>query len=270
MSSLGSDAKQRATALKAISVMGKAERAASVEAVRAVTIASHAAAAFLASAKVVVLGRAMRSAEALGRSATSQLSLLIVEAVRNEACKGKGKGKGSGADDGKFGDVASGVAGMEVDLEKKKSRRRRPRRGRAAASADPSIAASDLPDDRWADDAGVRSAPPPMAPARILKSQSSRERSPRRASEELDPRAQASTTGNGSLLVSPGVAKAADPRLDVGDKVVLQGLSSREELNGVIAVISEVLNDRGRYSVMLDGGEVVLVLPCYLRPVPVS
>ena len=172
----------------------------------------------------------------------------------------KGKDGNSGHHDGKddacMGDGANEKAAAATA---KKSRRRR-RRKRGAASAPPLGTAGDDPGDAWADDAPPRRAST-VRPTRSLKVQSSRSRSPRRLGEGPKPLAL-------PTQLSPPGDTTADPaacQVTVSCKVILQGLSSRQELNGVTAVVSAPCNDRGRWPVKLDCGEEVTVLPGNLR-----
>jgi hypothetical protein len=145
--------------------------------------------------------------------------------------------------------VAPIISAMDTDEAHCKPRRRRRRRG-VAATSDIEVLASELGDE-WAD--GARPATPsgqaPVtscggqataagAPARVLKQQTSRERSPRRA---------------GGSVEAPNLDPARGG-FQKGAKVCLQNLSMRKELIGVTGILGDFDAGSQRWAVALTSG----------------
>ena len=235
-----------------------------LEAARASALASHSAASLAAAAGFKQAARLLRSSEALARAAAAALA---ATKIPDGSSKSKGKGTGGGSRDGNVDVVMGGgdVGGGAAAAAGKSRRRRRRKRGTAAAVR---VSASDNElDDVWADDAPTRRVSV-SCPPRQLKTQSSRERSPRRAGQEPPPSTLPADAACGGETLSSAdtAALPAASVFSVGCNVVVHGLSSRQQLNGATAVVTAPCSERGRYPVKVDSnGEEVMVQPGNLR-----
>ena len=97
----------------------------------------------------------------------------------------------------------------------------------------------------------------PAPPRRVLAAKTSRERSPRRAADELCSPSPSSSLG-------PAVASAGEVFVK-GSSVVLSGLATRSELNGTVATVLSFDGASGRYAVRLPTAEDIRVRANILR-----
>ena len=240
--------------------LNKADITAVVESARAVTIAAHAAAALAGNAGVANALRALRSAEALGRAATSIIIAHFREldgspdhgaaadvpmqttakSSKKRRNKGKNKDKDLGKSDSSSHKGASGAAPPAPAPE--------------VSAASPAETAPGELDDSWADSVRGRAvaAPGLAAPAvaRVLRRHGTGSRSPRGSAhttpaEDLDL-GPVSLDGNGLLLSANSLA-------------TIKGIDSRKELNGQQGFLVAFYEDRRRWQVQLTSGEKVMI-----------
>ena len=97
----------------------------------------------------------------------------------------------------------------------------------------------------------------PAPPRRMLAAKTSRERSPRRTTDDLCSPSPSSSSG--PVVVSAGEVFVKDA------VVVLSGLASRLELNGTLATVLSFDGASGRYAVRLSTGEDIRVRSTNLK-----
>ena len=207
------------------------------EAARASALAAHSAAGLCASAQLRTAARLLRSAEALSRAAVAALGAAHVASTSS----------------------TSETAALPPSALPARARRRRKHKKAGKNVADCMV------DDTGTEEilgmvSGCAASPPvpleavvaePARPKRVLAAKTSRERSPRRSVDEF--RSSSPSLHSGSAVESTGEVFTKDM------VVVLSGLASRSELNGVRAKVLSHDDASGRYAVRLPTGEDIRV-----------
>ena len=235
------DADAAAAAAAASAASRTLQRRAAIKVVRGVTLAAHSAAGVVMSVSKEA-ERLVRSAEGILRAAAALLEVTDVRSPTARSGDGAPRANGAGA---AGADVSRGVKARK----KKKKKNKDATQSDVAMHLDESAhgashdAGGDELGDEWADDAnshavlGSGSAPAAsVARPRVLKSQSSRERSPRHRRD--------------------------DTMFKVGSSVKLRDLVTKPNLNDKHASISNFNPSTGRYGVrLLFTGESIQVKP---------
>ena len=227
------------------------------EAARASALAAHSAAGLCASAQLRAAARLLRSAEALSRAAGAALGACV-----------RAQSTTLGAADAPMSGQAAGQT---------RRRRRRKKAGKnagsqaAGAALGSQAAGADAMDDGKGEVGtsgafgGCASSPPePLVavaakPRRVLAAKTSRERSPRRVADQFHSPSTSTNTG--------AMASAADDVFTKGSIVMLSGLASRPELNGVQATVLSFDDVGGRYAVKLSTGDDIRVRAANMEPI---
>ena len=204
-------------------------RSVCLEAARAAALAAHSAAGLATAAGLREAARLLRSSEAMARAAAAVLTPSI-------------SGPTTSRPAGQADDATAGAAPVPA-------RTRRRGKKKKTTQVEAALECSGVAEVLLVGGGPVASPAPLSAdalefkPARVLKPQTSRERSPRRGPDSaLSSPPSATTAGSAS----------GTTRFVVNQPVALTGLVSRPDLEGLRAVVLSIGSAAERYAVKVD------------------